>query len=415
VKRRVVITGIGVVAPNGIGKERFWDTLAQGKSGIDKVSRFDTSIFPASLAGEVRDFDPLTYLPLKKVQRTDRSTHFVIASTSMAIEDAKLELTKRIKEDANVLIGTALSGHLSYIEQLRIYFTKGYSSVSPFAAVSCFVDASSGQLSIFFGIKGPTETVCAGCASSTNAIIEAYKRIKVGETDVCIAGGTDAPIAEDIYCGFCQAGVLSQKESGAPSPFDKNRDGTVLSEGAGIVILEELSHALKRNAPNIYGEIIGYGMTTDAYQMAGIEPSGEQRARAIRIALKTANIEPQKVDYISAHGTGTKLNDVNETVVIKKVFGKYAYRIPISSIKSMIGHTQGAAGVLEVISCLMVLNKRIIPPTINYTTKDSECDLDYVPNHFIQKNACITVINSFGFGGKNSVIILKKFTNNINV
>lgn len=407
--RRVVITGIGVIASNGIGKEQFWDALSQGKSGVDKVSRFDTSIFSASLAGEVRNFDPLAYIPAKKVQRTDRSTHFVIASTYMAIEDAKLELTSKIKEEANVLVGTALSGHLSYIEQLRIYFTKGYKSVSPFAAVSCFVDASSGQLSIFFGIKGPTETICAGCASSSNAIIEAYKRIKTSETDICITGGTDAPIAEDIYCGFCQANVLSQKKDKAPAPFDKNRDGTVLSEGAGIVILEELGHALRRNAPNIYGEIIGYGMTTDAYQMAGIEPSGEQRARAIRIALRTANIQLEDIDYISAHGTGTILNDANETAVIKEVFGKHAYKIPISSIKSMIGHTQGASGVLEVISCLLALNKGIVPPTINYKTKDPECNLNYVSNHSIQKNVNIAISNSFGFGGKNSIVVLKKF------
>ncbi|MCM8792662.1 MAG: beta-ketoacyl-[acyl-carrier-protein] synthase family protein [Candidatus Omnitrophica bacterium] len=407
--RRVVITGIGVIAPNGIGKDEFWNALIQAKSGIDKVSRFDTSIFPASLAGEVRNFNPLVYISAKKVKRTDRSTHFTIAATCMALKDAKLELTSKIKEETNVLIGTALSGHLSYIEQLRIYFTKGYNSVSPFAAVSCFIDASSGQLSIFFGIKGPTETICVGCASSSNAIIEAYKRIKAGETDVCIAGGTDAPIAEDIYCAFCQANVLSQKSNGAPSPFDKNRDGTVLSEGAGIIILEELRHALRRNAPNIYAEIIGAGMTTDAYQMAGIEPSGEQRARAIKIALRSAGIQPEDVDYISAHGTGTVLNDVNETMVIKEVFGKHAYKIPISSIKSMIGHTQGAAGVLEIISCLMIINKGIIPPTINYKTKDPECDLNYVPNRPIKKEVNITLSNSFAFGGKNSIIVLKRF------
>lgn len=407
--RRVVITGIGVISPNGIGKDAFWQALEEGKSGISKVSRFDTSIFPASLAGEVKDFNPLDFMPAKKIQRTDRSTHFVIAATSMAIKDARLELTRKIKEEANVLIGTALSGHLSYIEQLRIYFTKGYQSVSPFAAVSCFIDACSGQLSIFFGLKGPTETICAGCASSSNAIIEAYKRIKTKETDICIAGGTDAPIAEDIYCGFCQAGVLSQKDSSAPSPFDKNRDGTVLSEGAGIVILEELNHALSRNAPHIYGEIIGYGMTTDAYQMAGIEPTGEQRIRAIKLALRSAGVQPEDINYISAHGTGTVLNDANESKIIKEVFGKHAYSIPVSSIKSMIGHTQGAAGALEVISCLMALNKGIIPPTINYKTKDPLCDLNYVPNKSISWDVDMAMVNSFAFGGKNSVIVLKRF------
>jgi 3-oxoacyl-[acyl-carrier-protein] synthase II len=406
--RRVVITGIGAIAPNGISREAFWDALKNGRSGIKKISYFDSSIFPSHVAGEINDFNTESFLPVKTIRRTDRSTHFAIAATSLALEDSKLKLTDKLKEEIHIIIGTAMSGHVSYIEQLRVYFTKGYKSVSPFAAVSCFPDACSGQLAIFFGFKGPTETICAGCAASTNAVIDVFKKIKLGETDICIAGGTDAPLREEIYCAFSQAKVLSQKENNTPAPFDKNRDGTVLSEGAGIVIVEELNHALKRNAP-IYAEIIGSGITTDAYQMAGTEPSGKERARAVKIALKSAGIMPEEVEYINAHGTGTVINDSNETAVIKDVFGKYAYKIPISSTKSMIGHTQGACGVLEIIATILALKEGIIHPTINYQTFDEECDLNYAPNKAIYKEVNIAISNSFAFGGKNSIIVLKRF------
>jgi 3-oxoacyl-[acyl-carrier-protein] synthase II len=406
--RRVVVTGIGAITPIGIGKNVFWDGLKNGRSGIKKITYFDPSIFPSHVAGEINDFDPKAFMPIKAIRRTDRSTHFTIAATSMALEDAKLKLTDKLKEEIHTIIGTAMSGHVSYIEQLRIYFTKGYKSVSPFAAVSCFADACSGQLAIFFGLKGPAETICAGCAASTNSVIEAYKRIKLDETDLCIAGGTDAPLSEEIFCAFCQSKVLSQKEDKTPAPFDKNRDGTVLSEGAGIVIVEELNHAIKRNAP-IYGEIIGSGTTTDAYQMAGADPSGKERARALKIALKSAGITSEEVEYINAHATGTEMNDVNETAVIKDVFGDHAYKIPVSATKSMIGHTQGASGVLEIIASLLVLKEGIIHPTINYQTPDESCDLNYVPNKAISKKVNIAISNSFAFGGKNSIIVLRRF------
>ncbi len=411
--KRVVITGIGAITPIGIGKHVFWDALKNGHSGIKQITYFDASIFPSRLAGEINDFDPKAFIPIKAIKRTDRSTHLAIGATSLALEDSKLELTSQLKEEVHTIIGTAMSGHVSYIEQLRIYFTKGYKSVSPFAAVSCFPDACSGQLAIFFGLKGPAQTICAGCAASTNAVIDAYKSIKLGEADICIAGGTDAPLSEEILCAFCQAKVLSQKEDRSPAPFDKTRDGTVLSEGAGIVIVEELQHALKRNAP-IYGEVIGSGTTTDAYQMAGSDPSGQERVRAIKIALKSAGITPADVEYINAHGTGTKMNDSSETAVIKECFGDYAYKIPISATKSMIGHTQGACGVLEIIATLLALHKGIIHPTINYKTRDEECDLYYVPNEAIIKNVNIAISSSFAFGGKNSVIVLKKFDGNRN-
>ena len=406
--RRVVITGIGAIAPNGIGKDEFWDALKNGNSGIKKITYFDSSIFPFHLAGEINDFDPKAFMSIKAIHRTDRSTHLAVAATRMALEDARLQLTDKLQEEIHTIIGTAMSGHVSYIEQLRVYFTKGYKNLSPFAAVSCFPDACSGQLAIIFGLRGPAETICAGCAASTNSTIDAYKRIKLGETDVCIAGGTDAPLSESIMCAFSQARVLSQKENNTPAPFDKNRDGTVLSEGAGMLIMEELGYALKRSVP-IYAEIVGSATTTDAYNMASTEPIGKEKVRAIKIALKSAGIAPNEVEYINAHGTGTQMNDANETVVIKEVFGEYAYKIPISSTKSMIGHTQGACGVLEIIAIILALKKGIIHPTINYQTPDPECDLNYVPNKAISKKVNIALSNSFAFGGKNSIIVLKKY------
>lgn len=406
--RRVVITGIGAIAPNGIGKDAFWDALKNGRSGIKKISYFDSSIFPFRVAGEIHDFDAKAFMPVKSIARTDRSTHLAVAATSLALEDANLKLTDKLQEEIHTILGTAMSGHISYIEQLRVYFTKGYKSLSPFAAVSCFPDACSGQLAIIFGLRGPAETICAGCAASTNSVIDAFKRIKLGETDICIAGGTDAPLSESIICAFSQARALSNKEEKTPSPFDKSRDGTVLSEGAGILILEELNYALHRNA-NIYAEIVGSAVTTDAYKMAATDMTGKEKVRAIKIALKSAGLISDEIEYINAHGTGTLMNDITETTVIKEVFGKYAYKIPISSTKSMIGHTQGACGVLEIIATILALKNGVIHPTINYQTPDESCDLNYVPNNAILKKVNIALSNSFAFGGKNSVIVLKRF------
>lgn len=408
--RRVVITGIGAISPNGIGKEAYWSALERGISGVRTVSYFDSSIFPSHLAGEARDFDPKQFLPEKVIKRTDRSTHLALAATQMAMDDAKLRLTAELQENIHVILGTAMSGHVSYIEQLRVYFTQGYRKVSPFAAVSCFPDACSGQLNIFFKFKGPAETICAGCAASTNAIMEGYKRIKMSETDVVIAGGTDAPISEEIFCGFCQARVLTHRDAQAPAPFDKNRDGTVLSEGAGILVLEEMGSALRRDAL-MYGEIVGYGTTTDAYQMAGADPSGQERIRALRLALKNAGVQPEEVDYVNAHGTGTRQNDLNETQVLKAVFGGHAKNLLVSSTKSMIGHAQGGCGALETIATLLALRKGIVHPTINYETPDEDCDLNYVVNQSIRKKIGIAVKNSFAFGGKNSVLVLKSLQN----
>lgn len=406
--RRVVITGIGAISPNGIGKEAYWKALEEGRSGVKKVSYFDSSIFPCHLAGEIRDFDPTRYLPAKLVKRTDRSTHLALVATELALEDAGLALTRRLQEEIHVILGTAMSGHVSYIEQLRVYFTQGYRKVSPFAAVSCFPDACSGQLNIYFKLRGPAETICAGCTASTNALIEGYKRIKMEETEVVIAGGTDAPLSEEIFCGFCQAKVLTRREDEAPAPFDKHRDGTVLSEGAGILILENLESALKRDAL-IYAEIIGYGTTTDAYQMAGADPSGRERVRAIEMALKRAGTRPEEVDYINTHGTATPQNDANETQVIKRVFGTHAKKLLTSATKSMIGHTQGGCGALEVIATLLALKEGVIPPTINYKTPDETCDLNYVPNKSVKKRVRIALKNSFAFGGKNAVLAVKSF------
>lgn len=407
-QNRVVITGIGAVTPIGIGKKNYWDSLTHGISGIRPITFFDTSSFNSKVGGEIRDFDPRNFIPGKLVKRTDRSTHLIIAAAQLAFDDAQISLSPSIQTSAHVILGTAMSGQISYGKQLLVYHAEGSKKVSPFAAVSCFPDACSGQLSIFFKLQGPAQTICAGCSASTNAIIEAYRRIQYNETQIAIAGGTDAPLSEEIFCGFCQAHVLTKKLDLTPAPFDLNRDGTALSEGAGILILENLDHALKRNA-NIYAEIIGGASTTDAYQMAGAEPSGEQRVRAISLAMKAAGISPEEIDYINAHATATVNNDVNETVVIKQIFGERANRILINGTKSMIGHAQGAAGVLETIAVLLALQQGIIHKTINYKTKDPNCDLNYVTKDSVQKKINIALKNSFAFGGKNSVLLLKRF------
>lgn len=408
-ENRVVITGLGVVSAIGVGKNAYWNALEAGHSGINKITSFDTSNFYCKVGGEVRDLDLSQFISPKLIKRTDRSTHLALVATQLAIDDSGINIDNKFKQEAHVILGTAMSGQVAYSEQLKVYHTVGQSKVSPFAAVSCFPDACSGQLNIFFKLKGPSQTICAGCAASTNAIIEGYKRIKMKETSFAIVGGTDAPLCEEIFCGFCQAGVFTSKTDSTPAPFDKNRDGTVLSEGAGILILEELEHALNRNA-EIYAEIVGYGCTTDAYQMAGSDPSGEQRIAAIQKALKNANVRIDEIDYVNAHATATKQNDQNETEVLKAVFGEHAYKLLINATKSMIGHAQGAAGALETIAGVQALYSGVLHPTINYSELDENCDLNYLPNNSLRTKINYMMKNSFAFGGKNSILILKAFT-----
>jgi len=409
-KRRVVITGLGVIVPNGLGKRAFWDALKEGRSGIKRITRFDPSPFPTQFAGEA-DFDPTKFISFKQMKRMDRTSHLAVSAAKMAVEDANLEVEKENKERIGVMIGTAMAGHGMILEQHNAFLNKGPMKIDTFTAIASFPDAPSSQISIELGIKGPSFSIATACSSASDAIGYAFNAIRNKELDIIIMGGSDAPLFPPILSAFCVLRALSKRNDApeeASRPFDKTRDGFVLGEGSGILILEDLEHALKRKA-HIYGEISGFGMSCDAYHMTKPEPTGGQAIRALRLALADAGVKPEDIEYINAHGTSTPLNDKNETFIIKEVLGKHAYKIPVSSIKSMIGHLIGAAGSVEVIGALMALEEGIIPPTINYRIPDPDCDLDYVPNKARQKDVKVIMKNSFGFGGKNSAIVVQKF------
>jgi len=410
-KKRVVITGLGVIAPNGIGIDAFWNSLLSGQSGIGRITHFDASSYPSQIAGEVKDFDPLNFMSPKSARRMDRFAQFSVAATSMALEDANIEITDKNSDRIGISLGSALGGIPCAEAQHSVFLEKGINRVDPLIAIKIFSGASTSHVSIEFGIKGHSNTIGGACAAGTDSVGYAYYAIKNNLADIMIAGGAEAPIVPLTFGAFCLIDALS-KRNGNPTrasrPFDKERDGFVMSEGAGVLILEDLESALKRKA-NIYAEILSYGTTNDAYHMVQPNPTGEQAEKAIELALKFADINPDEIDYINAHGTSTPLNDKVETQVIKEVFGEYAYRIPISSTKSMIGHTLGAAGAIELIASVLSIKNQFIPPTINYEFPDPECDLDYVPN--IGRNTTVKTVlkNSYGFGGKNSAIVIRKF------
>jgi len=410
-KKRVVITGLGVIAPNGIGIDAFWNSLLSGQSGIGRITHFDASSYPSQIAGEVKDFDPLNFMSPKSARRMDRFAQFSVAATSMALEDANIEITDKNSDRIGISLGSALGGIPCAEAQHSVFLEKGINRVDPLIAIKIFSGASTSHVSIEFGIKGHSNTIGGACAAGTDSVGYAYYAIKNNLADIMNAGGAEAPIVPLTFGAFCLIDALS-KRNGNPTrasrPFDKERDGFVMSEGAGVLILEDLESALKRKA-NIYAEILSYGTTNDAYHMVQPNPTGEQAEKAIELALKFADINPDEIDYINAHGTSTPLNDKVETQVIKEVFGEYAYRIPISSTKSMIGHTLGAAGAIELIASVLSIKNQFIPPTINYEFPDPECDLDYVPN--IGRNTTVKTVlkNSYGFGGKNSAIVIRKF------
>ncbi len=411
-KRRGVITGLGVIAPNGIGKEAFWDALAEGKSGIKKIERFDPSPFPTQIAGEVNGFNPKSYIDFKKIGRMDRTSHFAVAAAKMAVQDAHLVISEQDRERAGVIIGTTMAGNGWILEEYdKVYLKKGPMKINTFTAIASFPDASASQISIELGIHGPSLSIATACSSSSDTIGYACSFIRQGNVDMMITGGTDAPLFAPVFSSFCVLRALSRgndEPEKASRPFDKLRDGFILSEGAAVLVLEELDHALRRNA-HIYAEILGFGVTCDAFHMAAPEPNGKQAARALKLALDDAHIQPQEIDYINAHGTSTRLNDKAETRVIKEVFGQYAYEIPISSTKSMIGHSIAAAGAAELVASILAIEKGIIHPTINYEYPDPDCDLDYVPNKAYRREVRTVLKNSFGFGGKNSAIVIRKF------
>ena len=412
-KNRVVITGLGPLTPVGIGKNIFWQSLIQGKCGIDRISYFDTEKYPAKIAAEVKDFDYINYISIKEANRMDKSTQFSIVAAMLAIEDSKLKIIEKDAYSTGVIIGSGIGGIGTLEKQHKILLEKGPRRISPFFIPMMISNISAGEIAIKIGAKGPNAVITTACASSTHAIGMAFKLLQLGNAQVIISGGTESAITPMALAGFCKMRALSTQNDHpkkASKPFDKGRDGFIMAEGAGILVLETLQHAKERNA-NIYAEILGFGMTADAYHITAPAPEGEAAAKAIEIALRDAKIDPSQIDYINAHGTSTSLNDKLETLAIKKVFGKHAYNLKISSNKSMIGHLLGASGGVEAISTALTIKNNIIPPTINYNSPDPECDLDYVPNKSEKKIVNYAISNSFGFGGHNGVIVLGKYKN----
>lgn len=408
---RVVITGAGLVTPIGIGKEEFWQSLIQGKSGITKISYFDTSEYPAKIAAEVKNFDFMNFISPKEAKRMDKSTQFSIVSAMLALEDSKLKITEKDDYSTGVIIGSGIGGIGTFEKQHKMLLEKGPGRVSPFFIPMMISNISAGEIAIKIGAKGPNGVIATACASSTHAIGIAFKLLQHGDAQTILSGGTEAAVSPMALAGFCKMRALSIQNddpSHASRPFDKERDGFVMGEGAGILVLETLQHAKERNV-NIYAEILGFGMTADAYHITAPAPDGESAAKAMEIALRNARIKPSQIDYINAHGTSTPLNDKLETLAIKKVFGRHAYNLKISSNKSMTGHLLGASGGVEAIATALTIKNNIIPPTINYNSPDPECDLDYVPNKSEKKIVNYAISNSFGFGGHNGVIVLGKY------
>ena len=410
-KRRIVITGVGVISPIGIGKDSFFKSLKEGQSGVDIISKFDTEGLPTKIAAEVKNFDPIAFIDKKEAKRMDRYTQFAVAASKMAIEDASLDLNTIDEDRFGVCIGSGIGGLETLENQHKVMMEKGSGRVSPFFIPMMISNMGAGHISMTFKAKGPNMTVVTACASATNAIGEAFRIIQRDDADIMITGGTEASITPIAIAGFCSMKALSDNNEdpkGASKPFDKNRDGFIMGEGSGILILEDLEHAIKRGA-RIYGEVVGYGSTADAYHITAPAPDGEGAYKAMKKAVADADINPEKIDYINAHGTSTEMNDKFETMAIKRLMGDYAYKVPISSTKSMTGHLLGAAGGIEAIACLMAINEGVIPPTINYNIKDENCDLDYVPNHARKVEVSYAMSNSLGFGGHNASIILKKY------
>ncbi|AST00288.1 beta-ketoacyl-[acyl-carrier-protein] synthase II [Geobacillus thermocatenulatus] len=410
-KRRVVVTGIGAVTPLGNDAETTWKNIIAGQSGIDIVTRVNPDDFPAKVAAEVKDFDPSLFIDRREARKMDRFTQFAVAAALMAVKDANLDIHESNAERVGVWIGSGIGGMETFEQQFEIFQQRGYRRVSPFFVPMMIPDMAAGQVSIILGAKGINSCTVTACATGANSIGDAFKVIQRGDADVMITGGTEAPITKMSFAGFCANTALSTNPDPktASRPFDKNRDGFVMGEGAGIVVLEELEHALRRGA-KIYAEIVGYGATADAYHITAPAPGGEGGVRAMRQALQDAGLKPEDIDYINAHGTSTEYNDKYETAAIKEVFGDHAYKLAVSSTKSMTGHLLGATGAVEAIFSVLAIRDGIIPPTINYETPDPECDLDYVPNEARRQDVRAVLSNSFGFGGHNATLIFQKYT-----
>ncbi|MBA1333821.1 MAG: 3-oxoacyl-[acyl-carrier-protein] synthase, KASII [Firmicutes bacterium] len=409
-KRRVVVTGLGAVTPVGIGKDEFWTALKEGKSGVDSITKFDTEGFDTKIAAEVKGFNPGDFMDKKEARRMDTFTQYAIAAARLAVEDGNIDLKSVEGDRLGVILGSGIGGIETLENQFRTMYDKGPSRISPFFIPMMISNMAAGQVSIAFGARGPNETIVTACASGTNAIGDAFKVIQRGDADMVITGGTEAAVTPMAVGGFCSMKALSTRNDdpkAASRPFDKGRDGFVLGEGAGIIILEELGHALKRGA-KVYAEIIGYGMSADAYHITAPAPGGAGAAAAMKMAIDDGGIELEQVDYINAHGTSTEYNDKFETEAIKQVFGSHAYKMIVSSTKSVTGHLLGAAGAIEAIASVMAIHDGFIPPTINYETPDPECDLNYMPNRGMRKGIKVAMSNSLGFGGHNASLCFRE-------
>lgn len=411
-ENRVVVTGLGVITPVGNDINSFWEALKEGKSGIDKLTTFDASAFDSQIAGEIKGFIPQNYgITKKDTHRMEKFVQFATASSKQAIQDAGLVLEKENKERIGVLVGSGIGSLRIIEEEHSVYLKYGPSRITPFLIPMLIVNEAAGQIATTFGFRGPNFCVTTACASSAHAIGEAMRIIQRGDADIMITGGTESCITHLGVGGFCALKALSTRNNEpqkASRPFDAERDGFVIAEGCGIVVLESLEHAKKRNA-HIYAELTGFGMSCDAYHMTAPEPDGYGPTLAMQWALKDAKINPEDVDYINAHGTSTKLNDKVETLAIKKTLGSHAYKAMVSSTKSMTGHLLGAAGGVEFIICCLTLRDNVVAPTINYEYPDPECDLDYVPNTSRKTEVNVCMSNSLGFGGHNATLIVKKF------
>jgi 3-oxoacyl-[acyl-carrier-protein] synthase II len=404
---RVVVTGIGVISPIGLTMEEFWRNLTQGVSGVGPVTAFDASPYACRIAGEVKNFDPGQYMDAKAARRASRFVQFAVAATKMALADARLTIDEHNRDSVGVVMNTGGGGMPDVVEGERVFLTKGPGRVSPLLIPALIPNMASCQVSMLWGIHGPVITSIEACASGIYAYVEAKRLIDLGEATAVIAGSSEAALIPVVFAALCNMRALSTR-NGEPQkacrPFDLHRDGFVPGEGAGVMILERYEDARRRGAP-IYAEVLGGSLTADAYHVTAPDPGGYGAALAMNRALKSAGLGPEDIDYICAHGTGTPLNDVSETLSIKKVFGEYAYKVPISSPKSMVGHLMGAAGAVSSIACVLAVRNGIIPPTINLETPDPECDLDYVPNAARQAPVRAAMANGFGFGGQNSVAI----------
>ena len=408
--KRVVITGIGLITPLGTGKDKSWKRLLDGECGIDKITAFDTTEYPVHIAGEVRDFNPEDYIEKKELKKIGRFSQFAIAASKEALEDAKLEITPENADRVGMIIGSGIGG-LEIIEQeIGKLVEKGPKKVSPFYIPSAIANMAAGNASIYLGAKGPNKSVVTACASGTNSIGDAFQTILLGKADVIIAGGTEGTVTPSGIAGFGNLKALSTNPDPkkASRPFTVNRDGFVLGEGAGILVLEELEHAKKRGA-KIYAEVVGYGETGDAFHMTAPSDGGEGAARAIKMALEQGNVKLEEVGYINAHGTSTPANDKNETKAIKAAFGDHAYKLAVSSTKGATGHLLGGAGGVEAAFLAMAIDEGVLPPTINQDNPDPECDLYYVPNKSEKREIEVGLSNSLGFGGHNAVIAFRKY------